>query len=250
MRNILILTFIFSSIFLASCSKQENIENTTNTNSWQNIQSEIKTEISKKEQDNINQIERFSVKNMLKVWWETEREKINKNNKVLKIENFNVALYENWNFLKALTNDAIWNESCREKKEWEDTQKIHSYKIIVDSWEYWIIKRETIYCWLTYIEKTYFYVYLENEFFISESQYFTLKDDFDRHGLWNSNLFDNRILIDNYYDLKENYNNLKEIHQTTSDVKEKIVDNFFIIDYTDPDNWDKYIFLDWLKFMK
>lgn len=151
MKKIFILTFIFSSILLASCSTQENIGNTTTTNSGKNLQSEIETDIEPEKQEFINDLQKYSINTVFKNRWEVIRESNIKNNKILKIENFNVVLYENWEKLKTLTNDAIWNEKCKEKKAWEDTQKIHSYKIIVDSWEYWIFKRETIYCWLEYI---------------------------------------------------------------------------------------------------
>lgn len=58
-------------------------------------------------------------------------------------------------------------------------------------------------------------------------------------------------MIYNYDDLKQNYNKVKEIYKTTTDVKEKIVENIFIIDHIKHDSGsDKYIYLDWIKFLE
>jgi hypothetical protein len=83
MIKIFILTFIFSIVFLASCSQQENIENTTNTNLEQNLQSEIQTEIGNENEEitNTGTIQEEPVKEVKKT-------------KSIALENFNVVLKE------------------------------------------------------------------------------------------------------------------------------------------------------------
>lgn len=150
MRNLIILTFIFSSIFLASCWKQENIENITNTNSGKNLQSEIKTE--NKEMINTWTIQKEPVKEVKKL-------------RSIAIENFNVVLKEDWKTINKLTNKATGQKECKWDK---DKEEYYVYTITNQNQNYWIVKREQYVCWAHYTWITYFWIDLENNAELTE----------------------------------------------------------------------------------
>lgn len=153
MKNLIILTFIFSSIFLASCWKEENIENTINTNSGQNIQSEIKSETENKEITNTGTIQ-------------VEPLKVEKKSRILAIENFNIVLKEDWKTINKLTTKATGKKECNwdAGDEWKS---FSTYKIIADNWIYWIIKKEETFCWAE-TSITYFWIDLVNNTELTE----------------------------------------------------------------------------------
>lgn len=157
MKNLLILTFIFSIVFLASCSQQENIENTTNTNLEQNLQSEIQTEIENENEEIINTgtIQEEQVKEVKKT-------------KSIALENFNVVLKEDWKTINKLTTRATGQKECDWDAGDEWTKTIYNYKIIADNWNYGIVKREKEICWIPFLHKTYFSIDLENDTELTE----------------------------------------------------------------------------------
>lgn len=152
MKKIFILTFIFSIVFLASCSTQENIENTTNTNSGKNLQSEIQTETESEEITNTGTIQEEPIKEVKKI-------------KSIALENFNVVLKEDWKTINKLTTRATGQKECKWDKEIEE---FYVYTITNQNQNYWIVKREQYVCWAHYTWITYFWIDLENNTELTE----------------------------------------------------------------------------------
>lgn len=152
MKKLFIFTFIFSSIFLASCSKKEVNENITNSNSWQVliqtwIELKSQTWVENTTQTWIIQDEKIENTELTENKIQTQ---ISKNNKeLIKEKDWNIYLYESWIKKYELTTYA---SNCIDAPE---CMSSINYDIIQSKWNYGIVyKKEQ---WWECSEKTFYW---------------------------------------------------------------------------------------------
>lgn len=155
MKKVYIILLLF---FLVSCWNDKklwlDIElNNQNVQTWNIIQTWTENkEIIKSQSWTLIESQTWTIKE------NEEKNKIVIKRKLIK-KNNNIFINEEWKDDITLTTKATWKTECNlVNDEWT----IYEYTIVIDNWDYWIVKRYEKHCWADWWNTTYFWISLSS----------------------------------------------------------------------------------------